>query len=102
MLGLTMKWKTKINMLQIITTTKFGKDSKGMHKRGADISVLKGAMITLASQKKLTTKYRDHALTGNFKGCRECHLAPDWLLIYKITDNTLILERIGTHSDLFD
>ncbi|MFT4929455.1 MAG: mRNA interferase YafQ [Phenylobacterium sp.] len=91
----------KNNMLQIITTTKFGKDSKRMHKRGADISSLKGVMITLASQQTLPTQYRDHALTGNYKGCRECHLTPDWLLIYKIADNTLILERTGSHSDLF-
>ncbi|MFT5164192.1 MAG: mRNA interferase YafQ [Alteromonadaceae bacterium] len=88
-------------MLQIITTTKFGKDSRRMHKRGADISILKGAMITLASQQPLATKYRDHVLMGNFKGCRECHLSPDWLLIYKITDDSLILERTGTHADLF-
>ncbi|MCJ8269753.1 MAG: type II toxin-antitoxin system YafQ family toxin [Psychrosphaera sp.] len=88
-------------MLQIITTTKFGKDSKRMHKRGADISILKGVLVTLASQQKLPTQYRDHALTGNYKDCRECHLSPDWLLIYKIFENSLILERTGSHSDLF-
>jgi mRNA interferase YafQ len=57
-------------------------------------------MITLASNKNLTTKYQDHALVGNYKGCRECQLAPDWLLIYKITNNSLILERTGAYADL--
>lgn len=89
-------------MLPIITTTKFGKDTKRMHKRGSDISLLKGIMITLASQKKLPTQYSDHALMGNYRGCRECHLMPDWLLIYKVTDDSLILERTGSHSDLFN
>jgi mRNA interferase YafQ len=98
--GSTMKLKT--DMLQIKTTTKFGKDSKRMHKRGADVAILKGVMITLASEQKLALSYRDHALTGNYKGCRECHLTPDWLLIYKIIDDGILFERTGSHSDLFE
>jgi mRNA interferase YafQ len=88
-------------MLQVITTQKFGKDSKRMIKRGADISLLKGVIITLAGQNKLVSKYRDHALMGNYKGYRECHLTPDWLLVYKMTDEQLILTRTGSHADLF-
>ena len=57
----------------------------------------------IAKGEKLDTKYRDHALKGNYEGCRECHVAPDWLLIYELVDNGLILylTRTGTHSDLF-
>jgi mRNA interferase YafQ len=88
-------------MLQVITTQKFGKDSKRMIKRGADISLLKGVIITLAGQNKLVSKYRDHALMGNYKGYRECHLTPDWLLVYKMTDEQLILTRTGSQADLF-
>ena len=59
-------------------------------------------MVTLLSEKQLLPmRYRDHALTGNWRGHRDCHIQPDWLLIYKIDDENLILERTGTHSDLF-
>ena len=84
-------------------TAKFQKDLKRIQKRGYDISLLTDVIKVLASGKSLSNNYKDHSLSGNFKGCRECHITPDWLLIYEISDNNLILylTRTGTHSDLF-
>ena len=74
-----------------------------MIKRGYDISLLEEIVNKLANGEELPERNRDHALTGNYKGCRECHIKPDWLLIYQIIDEELILflTRTGTHSDLF-
>lgn len=84
-------------------TSKFAKDLKAVKKRGYDISLIEGVIRLLADGEKLPDKNRDHALSGDFIGCRECHITPDWLLIYKISDDTvyLYLTRTGTHSDLF-
>ena len=84
-------------------TTQFRKDLKLAAKQGKDISLLKDIVGRIADGLPLDTKYRDHALTGNFKGCRECHITPDWLLIYEIYEEQLILylTRTGSHSDLF-
>lgn len=84
-------------------TTRFQKDLKRLQKRGCDLSLLTQVIKTLADGEPLPEKNRDHMLTGNFIGCRECHIAPDWLLIYEIVDEELILylTRTGTHSDLF-
>ena len=60
------------------------------------------AIEVLANGKKLETKYKDHSLLGEYRDCRECHIEPDWLLIYKLTGYELILIRTGTHTDLFD
>lgn len=64
----------------------------------ADLDVV---IETLASQKRLDARYKDHALTGDLRGYRECHIKPDWLLIYYVVDGTLYLARTGSHSDLF-
>lgn len=62
---------------------------------------LKEAIILLASESPLPARYRDHALIGNYQGHRECHIEPDWLLIYKKLDHNIVFERTGTHADLF-
>ena len=90
-------------MYAVKPTTKFQKDLKRMQKRGYDISLLTEVIKLLAAGKALPEKNRDHMLFGNFAGCRECHITPDWLLIYEIANEELILylTRTGTHSDLF-
>ncbi|MCI8424882.1 MAG: type II toxin-antitoxin system YafQ family toxin [Adlercreutzia sp.] len=91
-------------MLEIVTTSKFRKDARRMKKRGADMGELKRVIDTLAAQEQLSERHRDHALTGPYVGFRECHIKPDWLLVYAIDNDQLILtaSRTGTHSDLFD
>ena len=90
-------------MYTIKPTTKFEKDLKRVQKRGYDISLLSEVIKKLAAGEQLPEKNRDHQLGGNYGGCRECHITPDWLLIYEIVENALILylTRTGTHSDLF-
>ncbi len=83
-------------------TSQFKKDVKRLQKRGKDSSLLKEIILLLASNQSLETKYRDHALIGNYSGTRECHIGPDWLLIYQVTDADLILIRTGSHADLFE
>ena len=87
----------------IVLTSMFKKDLKLVKKRGYDLSLLTSVVDTLAMGQPLDEKYKDHNLVGNYKGCRECHITPDWLLIYEVSDNELILylTRTGTHSDLF-
>ena len=91
-------------MLQLVTTTKFRKDYKHIKKRGYNLSLLENVLDTLLREETLDQKYKDHALTGNYIGFRECHIQSDWLLIYAISESELILtaSRTGTHSDLFD
>ena len=81
----------------------FKKDLKLMQKQGKDITLLADVVKMLADGIPLDEKYRDHPLSGNFSGCRECHITPDWLLIYEIQDDVLILylTRTGSHSSLF-
>ena len=88
-------------MLKIQYRNVFEKDVRLCKKRGLDLSKLKEVMGLLAEEKILPVKYRDHNLSGNYSGHRECHIQADWLLIYKKIDDTLIFERTGTHSDLF-
>ena len=85
-------------------TSQFKKDYKLAMKRGHDISLLEDIIAKLALGESLPEKNRDHALSGNWNGYRECHILPDWLLIYKLEDNVLILTlaRTGTHSNLFN
>jgi len=89
--------------MEIRTTSKFRKDLKLAKKKGLNIALLQEVVDVLASGKKLSEKHRDHALTGDWESFRECHIQPDWLLIYKISGDSLILTlvRTGTHSDLF-
>ena len=88
---------------RIVQTGKFKKDLKAVIKRGYNIALLEVVVDIVASGQELPVKYKDHALIGNYKGCRECHITPDWLLIYEIDGDELILylTRTGTHSDLF-
>ncbi len=87
----------------IVLTSMFKKDLKLAKKRGYDLSLLSNVVDVLAMGQPLNEKHKDHGLLGNYKGCRECHITPDWLLIYEIVNNELILylTRTGTHSDLF-
>lgn len=88
---------------EIKFTTRFKKDYKIAQKRNLDINLLHELISLLASGNPLPERYKDHALTGNYQGARECHIKPDWLLIYNIYEDILVLElmRTGTHSDLF-
>ena len=90
-------------MLTIKYHTLFKKDFKRIKKRGYDISRLEKIVELLANEVQLTEQYKDHNLSGNYNGFRECHIAPDWLLIYQVNNNelVLVLSRTGSHSDLF-
>ena len=90
-------------MLTIRYSARFKKDYKLVKKRGYNIGLLEEVLEILCSGQLLPQKYRDHVLTGNYDGQRECHINPDWLLIYKIENDKLLLSltRTGTHSDLF-
>lgn len=81
----------------------FKKDLKLSQKQGKSTEKLFAVVEKLANGEALEEKYRDHTLTGEYKGCRECHIEPDWLLIYEIFDDVLILllNRVGSHSELF-
>ncbi len=91
-----MKYKIKF-------TSAFKQGYKLMKKRGADLTALDDVLVQLSNGNPLAPKYHDHELTGNFTGFRECHIKPDWLLIYLVEDDvlTLTLAQTGTHSDLF-
>lgn len=90
-------------MYKVRMTSKFQKDLKRAKKRGYDIRLLTEIIKLLIDGKPLPAKNRDHDLSGNYSGARECHITPDWLLIYEVFDNELILylTRTGPHSDLF-
>jgi mRNA interferase YafQ len=90
-------------MYEIVYSTKFKKDYKLVVKRNLDIQLLRTVIELLADNKKLAPKQKDHALQGEYAEYRECHIKPDWLLIYRIDtiENTLELVSTGTHSDLF-
>lgn len=90
-------------MYKIRPTSRFQKDLKRLHKRGYDMDLLTGVLKQLAAGQALAPSYRDHPLVGDYSGCRECHITPDWLLIYEIDGGELFLylTRTGTHSDLF-
>lgn len=83
-------------------TNQFKKDLK-LAKQGKDIERLYAVIEKLADDEPLEQKYRDHDLNGNYKGCRECHVEPDWLLVYEVMDDVLVLMlyRVGSHSTLF-
>ena len=90
-------------MLDIVASNCFKRDLKLIIKRGYRIELLEGVVNKLAAKEPLEEKYRDHALTGDYSGFRECHITPDWLLVYQIREKELVLflSRTGTHSDLF-
>ncbi|VAW42535.1 mRNA interferase YafQ [hydrothermal vent metagenome] len=82
-------------------SSRFKKDLKRVKRRGADVNILQIVIKKLAHDEVLDAKYSDHALIGNYAGTRECHLKPDWLLIYRLVNDQLILVRTGSHADLF-
>lgn len=91
-------------MLKLETTNQFRKDYKRAKKRGYNLSLLEEILQMLLAEKALPERYHDHALMGNYIGFRECHVLPDWLLIYTVDKGRLVLtaSRTGTHADLFD
>jgi len=88
-------------MLNVRYSSAFKKDFKACVKRGCKMSLLQAVINTLRIPSTLPANNRDHQLTGNYSGYRECHIEPDWLLIYKLAGNELQLYRTGTHTDLF-
>ena len=90
-------------MLKIRVHRLFKKDLKRIERRGYNLDLLRTTVSFLAEQKTLPEKYKDHRLTGDYTGYRECRITPDWLLVYRIDRDQLILvlTRTGTHSDLF-
>ncbi len=90
-------------MIDVVLSNQFKKDLKLMSKRGFNLDLLEEVVNKLASNIELDEKYRDHALIGNYFGFRECHIKPDWILVYRIENDELylLLSRTGTHSDLF-
>jgi mRNA interferase YafQ len=90
-------------MLELKQTDRFRKDLKRALKRGFPMDLLNEVIGTLREQNTLAAKYRDYALAGDYTGFRECHIQPDWLLIYAVNDKDMVLvvSRTGTHSDLF-
>ena len=87
----------------VIPTTRFKKDLRKAERQGRDTEELLNVIETIAKGQALDEKYKDHNLGGDFKGCRECHIGPDWLLIYELDKTVLYLYlmRAGTHSELF-
>lgn len=90
-------------MLDIVLSNRFKKDLRLAVRRGYNLELLESVVDTLAKQEPLAPKYKDYELVGDYVGCRECHITPDWLLIYEVIDQELVLylTRTGTHSDLF-
>ena len=90
-------------MLTIVRSNRFLKDLRLAKKRGLDLTLLEEVVNKLANQEALDPKYHDHPLTGEYRDFRECHVKPDWLLVYCVDDEELelFLFRTGTHSDLF-
>ena len=90
-------------MLDIVVSNRFKKDLKLAMKRGYNMALLETVVECLASGQLLEKRYQDHLLTGEYGGFRECHITPDWLLVYQVRDTELVffLSRTGTHSDLF-
>ncbi|MEM1125680.1 MAG: type II toxin-antitoxin system YafQ family toxin [Bacteroidota bacterium] len=89
-------------MKTIRRTTQFKKDVKRAKRRGKDLGTLKEVIEKLVTGEPLEARYRDHALSGPWRGTRDCHLEPDWLLLYQTSSEEIVLVRTGTHSDLFD
>ena len=88
-------------MKTVRRTSQFKKDVKRMQKRGMDFGGFKEIVKSLMNGQLVDAKYRDHPLTGQYKGSRECHIEPDWLLVYEAGEDEIVLVRMGSHSDLF-
>jgi len=87
--------------LRLIYSSQFKKDFKKLKSHEKTFSQLELVIEKLLNHETLESKYRDHKLTGKWKNFRDCHIEPDWILIYQLTDDALYLERTGSHSDLF-
>ena len=89
---------------EIKNTTQFKKDYKLAKRRGLNLNLLKDIVTKLANGETLAPQHKDHSLSGNWTGHRECHIQPDWLLNYRYEEEVLVLtiSRTGTHSDLFN
>ena len=87
--------------MNIYYTTQFKKDYKRIKKQNKDLKKLQTVIQLLSTDQLLDKKYHDHQLSGRWKDHRDCHIEPDWILIYRLTSDTLYLERTGSHSDLF-
>ena len=88
-------------MREVVRSTAFKKDAKRAAKRGKDMAKLKAAILLLLGDEPLPPCLKDHPLRSNWTGYRDLHVEPDWLLLYRVTENELHLARTGTHSDLF-
>lgn len=88
-------------MLTPVQSTQFKKDVKKARKRGKDLGKLKALLSLLIHRAELPVAYQDHPLRGNWKGYRDAHIEPDWLLLYRVVGDELQLARTGTHADLF-
>ena len=87
--------------MNVTQTTQFRRDAKKQRKRGKDLRKVMEVTDLLIAGEVLPEKLRDHALGGSWKGWRDCHIEPDWVLIYKLLPDELVLGRTGSHSDLF-
>ncbi len=87
--------------MRIYYANQFKKDYKSIKKQNKDIIKLRIVIEKLIAKEQLESKYKDHPLIGNRKSLRDCHIEPDWILIYKSSEDLLILERTGSHSELF-
>jgi mRNA interferase YafQ len=87
--------------VKLSQTSQFKKDIKRQTKRGKDLGKIKAVIQSLLAGQALPAIYKDHPLTGNWKDRRDCHIEPDWILIYRLSADELRLERTGTHADLF-
>jgi len=88
-------------MKTIRRTLQCKRDVKRLQRQGKDLERLKGVLEALVKGNRLTPGYRDHVLVGQYKGTRECHIEPDWLLIYELAESEIVLIRTGSHSELF-
>lgn len=88
-------------MKTIRRTSQFKRDVKRVQRQGKDLEELKRVLEMLVKEGELAPKYRDHVLVGQYKGTRECHIEPDWLLLYERAESEIVLIRTGSHSDLF-
>ncbi len=89
-------------MLSIRRLAQFRKDYKRAEKQGKTMQAIDNLIVELATKQLLEEKFKDHKLSGVYKDCRECHIKPDWLLIYQITKSELVLIRTGSHTELFE
>jgi len=88
-------------MKTIRRTAQFKRDVKRLLQQRKDLEKLKSVLESLVKEEGLASKYRDHVLVGQYKGTRECHIEPDWLLLYELAESEIVLIRTGSHPDLF-